>query len=79
MDGLGALVFTAGIGENAPEIRARIAARLAWLGAALDVEANAASAPVISAPGSALRLMVVPTDEELMIAQQTLTLLSPSI
>ena len=79
MDGLGALVFTAGIGENAPEIRARIAARLAWLGAALDVEANAASAPVISAPGSALRLMVVPTDEELMIAQQTLALLSPSI
>ena len=79
MDGMDALVFTAGIGENAPEIRARIVDRLAWLGAALDVEANAASAPVISVPGSALRLMVVPTDEELMIAQQTLALLPPSI
>ena len=79
MDGVDTLVFTAGIGENAPEIRARIAARLAWLGAALDVEANAISAPVISAPGSALRLMVVPTDEELMIARQTLALLPASI
>ena len=79
MDGLDALVFTAGIGENAPEIRARIAARLSWLGAALDAEANAASAPAISAAASALRLMVVPTDEELMIAQQTLALLPLSI
>ncbi len=77
MDGLDALVFTAGIGENAPEIRARISARLAWLGAILDPEANAASATVISADGSAVRLMVVPTDEELIIAQQTLALLHP--
>lgn len=77
MDGVDALVFTAGIGENAPEIRARIAARLGWLGADLDEEANAASALVISAPGSSLRLMVVPTDEELMIARQTLALLPP--
>ena len=79
MDGLDALVFTAGIGENAPEIRARISARLAWLGAILDPEANAASATVISADGSAVRLMVVPTDEELIIAQQTLALLFPSL
>jgi acetate kinase len=79
MDGVDALVFTAGIGENAPEIRARIASRLAWLGAALDVEANAASASIVSVPGSALRLMVVPTDEELMIAQQTLALLPRGI
>jgi acetate kinase len=79
MDGLDALVFTAGIGENAPEIRARISARLAWLGAILDPEANAASATVISADGSAVRLMVVPTDEELIIAQQTLALLHPSL
>ncbi|WP_419696766.1 acetate/propionate family kinase [Mesorhizobium muleiense] len=79
MDGVDALVFTAGIGENAPEIRARIASRLGWLGAALDPQANAAAATVISAPGSALRLMVVPTDEELMIARQTLALLPSSI
>ena len=79
MDGVDTLVFTAGIGENAPEIRARISARLAWLGAVLDAEANATSAMVISARGSALRLMVVPTDEELIIAQQTLALLPSSI
>jgi acetate kinase len=79
MDGVDALVFTAGIGENAPKIRARIAARLGWLGATLDAEANAASAPVISALGSGLHLMVVPTDEELMIAQQTRALLPPRI
>ena len=79
MDGVDALVFTAGIGENAPEIRARISARLAWLGAVLDPQANATSATVISAHGSALRLMVVPTDEELIIAQQTLALLPSSI
>lgn len=79
MDGVDALVFTAGIGENSPEIRARIAARLGWLGADLDEEANAASALVISAPGSALHLMVVPTDEELMIARQTLALLPPRV
>ena len=79
MDGVDALVFTAGIGENAPEIRARIAARLGWLGAVLDAQANAASATVISARGSALHMMVVPTDEELMIAQQTSALLPSGI
>lgn len=75
MDGIDALVFTAGIGENAPEIRARIAERLGWLGAALDVEANEAGATEIGQPGSRLRLLVVPTDEELMIARQVLTAL----
>jgi acetate kinase len=66
-------VFTAGIGENSPAIRAMIAKRLGWLGAELDEAANAAGASVISGSTSRVRLMVVPTDEELMIARHTLT------
>ena len=75
MDGVDALVFTAGIGENSPAIRAALCARLAWLGAALDVDANEAGATVISAPSARLKVLVIPTDEELMIARQTLAVL----
>jgi acetate kinase len=78
LGGLDAFVFTAGIGENSPDIRARVAARLAWLGAVLDPSANAANAPLISAPGGRLAVYVIPTDEELMIARHTLALLSSS-
>jgi acetate kinase len=78
LGGLDALVFTAGIGENAPEVRARIAARLGWLGATLDDSANARGAPVISTPDSRVRLLVVATDEELTIARQTLAVLTAS-
>jgi acetate kinase len=74
LGGLDAFVFTAGIGENSPVIRERIAQKLAWLGAELDASANAASDLVISKRGSAVTLYVVPTDEELMIARHTLTL-----
>ena len=70
--GLDAFVFTAGIGENSAAIRARIAARLAWLGAVVDEKANATHASRISAPNSRLALYVIPTDEELMIARHTL-------
>jgi acetate kinase len=76
LEGVDGFVFTAGIGERSPPIRARIAARLAWLGARLEPEANAAGAAVISAPGSRFPLLVVPTDEELMIARHTLAVLS---
>lgn len=75
LEGLDAVVFTAGIGENSPQIRARIAARLAWLGAELDPVANAAGATRISTPASRIALLVVPTDEELMIARHTLALI----
>jgi acetate kinase len=68
-------VFTAGIGENSAAIRKRIAQRLTWLGAELDETANEAGRLVISTPGSKVRLYVVPTDEELMIARHTLALL----
>jgi len=72
MGGVDGIVFTAGIGENSAEIRARIVARLGWIGAVLDPAANAVGADVISATGSPLRVMVVPTDEEVMIARQVL-------
>jgi acetate kinase len=72
MGGIDGLVFTAGIGEHSPTIRARVVERLGWLGAELDEAANAASAATISTPASDLRVLVVPTDEELMIARHTL-------
>ncbi|MCC6777146.1 MAG: acetate/propionate family kinase [Hyphomicrobiales bacterium] len=76
LGGVDAFVFTAGIGENSSSMRARIVARLAWLGVVLDAEANAAGRKTISSPDSRISLHVVPTDEELMIARHTLMLLS---
>jgi acetate kinase len=75
LGGLDGFVFTAGIGENSAGMRARIAGRLSWLGAALDPAANAAHVTLISRPESRLALYVIPTDEELMIARHTLALL----
>ncbi len=72
MGGIDGLVFTAGIGEHSAPVRAAVAERLGWLGAELDPDANAAHAQVISTAGSRLKVMVVPTDEELMIARHTL-------
>jgi acetate kinase len=71
LGGLDGLVFTAGIGEHAPAIRAAVCARLAWLGLRLDEAANAASAGRISLPGSAVDVRVIATDEEAMIARHT--------
>ena len=76
LGGLDAFVFTAGIGENSVALRARIAEKLAWLGVALDPEANSAHALLISPRASRVALYVVPTDEELMIARHTLALLA---
>lgn len=76
LGGLDAFVFTAGIGENAPDLRARIVERIAWLGADLDTAANAAGAALISTPSSPISLHVVPTDEELMIARHTFRLIA---
>ena len=75
LGGIDGFVFTAGIGENSPSMRARIAKHLTWLGAELDLQANA-HGPVISRPNSRVALFVIPTDEELMIARHTLALLS---
>jgi len=76
LGGLDGLVFTAGIGEHSPEIRASVCARLAWLGLRLDISANAAGAPCISTPDSTVDVRVIATDEEAMIARHTQTTLN---
>jgi acetate kinase len=75
LGGLHGLVFTAGIGEHAAPIRARVCDRLAWLGITLDAAANAAHGPRITAPGSRASAWVIPTDEEQMVARHTLAML----
>ena len=75
LQGLDAFVFTAGIGENSASLRARVAEKLAWLGVALDPTENAQHAAKISRSDSRIPVYVVPTDEELMIAEHTLALL----
>jgi acetate kinase len=72
LGGLDAFVFTAGIGEHSGRVRAALSRNLAWLGVELDERANATGGPRISASGSAVSVWVIPTDEELMIAQHTL-------
>jgi acetate kinase len=78
MQGVDGFVFTAGIGENSPQIRAAIVGKLGWLGASLDAAANAENKRQISKRDSRLPVYVVPTDEELMIARHTFSLLSSS-
>lgn len=77
LKGLDGLVFTAGIGEHAADIRARICGELAWLGVRIDERRNAqAGGPArIDGPGSRVEVRVVPTDEERMIALHTLEVL----
>jgi acetate kinase len=77
LGGLDAFVFTAGIGERSSIVRSGVAERLVWLGADLDPAANEVGATVISRQRSRVALLVVPTDEELMIARHTLAVLSP--
>jgi acetate kinase len=79
LGGLDAFVFTAGIGENSVGVRARVAKRLAWLGADMDPAANARHDLLISRPGSRLPLFVIPTGEEIMIARSTMDLLAGAI
>lgn len=72
--GAQAIVFTAGIGENSADFRALVVERLGALGIALDPDANALRSPdprVISTEGSAIAVLVVPTDEERAIAEAT--------
>jgi acetate kinase len=71
LGGLDALVFTGGIGENASAIRASVCRAAAWLGINLDEAANGTRGPRISRPESRVAVWVVPTNEELMIADHT--------
>ena len=71
LEGLDCLVFTAGIGEHDAALRTAVCGRLAWLGIRLDDTANLADALRISASGSAVEVLVIPTDEEAVIARHT--------
>ena len=75
MNGADAVVFTGGVGENSSEVRARICSGLQWIGIELDEELNrlhtGGREGVISQEGSRLAVYVIPTDEELLIARDT--------
>ena len=71
LGGLDGLVFTAGIGEHASEIRSRVCARCTWLGVVLDENANRAGRMRITGEASRVQVYVIPTDEERMIAAHT--------
>ena len=71
LGGLDTLVFTGGIGEHAAPVRAEICAGLEFLGIDLDTEQNARHAETISKPGSRCSVLVIPTDEDLMIARHS--------
>ncbi len=75
LSGIDALIFTAGIGENSSEVRRRICEASSWLGVDLDTKANANGESRISTAQSKVSAWVVPTNEELMIARHTWSLL----
>lgn len=75
LGGLDAIVFTAGVGGSTA-IRRRVCEQAAWLGVDLDPDANAAQGPRISSAASRVTAWVIPTNEELMIANQTLRILA---
>jgi len=75
LGGLDALVFTGGIGEHAAPVRAQVCRALSWLGIELDASANAADAQRITAPHSTVDVLVLPTNEEWMIARHTAELI----
>ncbi len=71
LNGFDALIFTAGIGENVPRIRSQVCGRLEFLGVRVDAARNKANEMIISQDGASPVVMVVPTNEELMIARET--------
>jgi acetate kinase len=76
LGGLDTIVFSGGIGENAPYVREQICAGLEFLGVSLDPERNAAGGEVISADNSRVTVRVIKTDEDLMIARHSCRLLA---
>ncbi|MBU1822434.1 MAG: acetate/propionate family kinase [Bacteroidetes bacterium] len=74
LDGIDTLVFSGGIGENAPAIRSRICRGLSYLGVELDEEENERNAECIAVKGGKVKVYVIPTDEEIMIASYTAAL-----
>jgi len=78
LGGLDAIVFTAGIGENSRSLRERVCREAAWLGVEVDADANERNARRISTAASRVSVLVIPTNEELMIARHTRSLLDGS-
>jgi acetate kinase len=72
VDGVEAVVFTAGIGEHSWRVREAVLNGMEWMGIHLDIEANRANAQIISAKHSPTIVFVIPTDEERMIAEHTI-------
>jgi acetate kinase len=79
LGGLDTLVFAGGIGENCPPVRARICEGLGFLGVELDGKRNAESVAVISPDASRVRVRVIRTDEELMIARSVCRILESGV
>lgn len=77
LDGLDTLVFTGGIGERAAPVRAEVCARLGHLRVEVDAARNQAAAEVISPDSGRVTVMVVPTDEEVVIARHTVNAVTP--
>ncbi|MGA7802625.1 MAG: acetate/propionate family kinase [Gammaproteobacteria bacterium] len=77
LGGLDQLIFSGGIGEHAVAVRARIAEQLAWLGVALDAEANAGHQPVLSGAGNRVQVRIVTVDEGREITRETAELSFP--
>src|SRR5690606_30175348 len=77
LGGLDAVVFTAGVGENQPPVRAAVARRLNWLGLKLEDAANVVNARSIGAAGARVKILVIATDEESVIADEALSVLQP--
>jgi len=76
LNGFDALIFTAGIGENAPIIRTLVCNKLTFLGIHLDEEHNETNQKIISRAGISPTVLVIPTNEELLIARETVRILS---
>jgi hypothetical protein len=75
LKGLDAMVFCGGIGEHAWQVRDRVLEGMEWIGIEMDRAANRASAQIISSARSRVRVFVIPTNDEVMIARQTLKVL----
>ncbi len=78
MGGVDAIVFTGGIGENNPHYRSRVAEKIKFLGTEIDEEKNSIRGEEveISVPGSKVKMFVIPTNEELVIARDTLEIVN---
>jgi acetate kinase len=69
LGGLDALIFCGGIGENSRLVRARVCDDMAWIGIAIDPQRNEANETILSAPLSPVEVMMIPTNEEIVIAR----------